>query len=77
MKLYRIKLKGMCETGIGSGTEYGHPYVVAENPTEALNKVQKYLNKKDIGFTREREMDTIQLLAEEGDYPECRVQIFL
>lgn len=75
MKLYRIKLKGMC--GLFTGTSYGHPYVVAENPTEALNKVQKYINEKDLGFTKDREMDTITLLAEEGDYPECQIQLFL
>lgn len=75
MKLYRIKLKGMC--GLFTGASYGNPYVVAENPSEALNKVQKYLNEKDIGFTKDREMDKIELLAEEGDYPECQIQLFL
>ena len=73
MKLYRVKLKGMLGC---CGTKYGHPYVVADNPTDALNKVLDYLNKEDIGFRGDREMDTIELLAEEGDYPKCSVQLF-
>jgi hypothetical protein len=74
LKLYRVKLKGMCDT---INTAYGNPYVVADNPTQALEKVQEYLNKRDLGFSSDREMDTIELLAEEGDYPECKIQIFL
>ena len=75
MKLYRVKLKGL--SGSGIDTAYGKPYVVADNPTDALNKVLDYLNKEDIGFRGDREMDTIELLAEEGDYPNCRVQLFI
>jgi hypothetical protein len=75
MKLYRIKLKGMY--GTYSGTAYGNPFVVADNTTEALNKVQEYLEKRDIGFSYERELDTIELLAEVGDYPKCKIQLFL
>jgi hypothetical protein len=75
MKLYRIKLRGMC--GSALNTNYGNPFVVADNPTEALGKVQEYLEEKDFGLTREREMDKVELLAEEGDYPECGIQLFL
>ena len=75
MKLYRVKLKGMLGSIIS--TAYGHPYVVADDPTEALEKVQDYLDKKDLGFTSDREMVSIELLAEEEDYPECHIQLFL
>jgi hypothetical protein len=75
MKLYRIKLKGMC--GSALNTSYGNPFVVADNPTEALVKVQDYLEERNIGFIHEREMDKIELLGEEGDYPECHIQLFL
>lgn len=75
MKLYRVLLKGMCANVVS--TKYGSPYVVADNPTEALKKVQDYLTKRDIGFVHEREMETIELLAEEGDYPDCKIQLFL
>lgn len=75
MKLYRVRLNGMHGTGIS--TDYGNPFVVADNPTDALKKVQEYLKMRDIGFVHEREMNTIELLAEVGDYPECHVQLFL
>jgi len=32
-------------------------------------------NKGDFSF--DREMESIELLAEEGDYPGCRIQLFL
>lgn len=75
MKLYRVRLKGM--SGSGIDTAYGKPYVIASDATEALEKVQKYLEQRDIGFRSDREIDSIELLAEEGNYPECNVQLFL
>lgn len=75
MKLYRVRLKGLHGTNVSIA--YGHPYVVADNPTEALDKVQDYLNKRNLGFISDREMVSIELLAEEGDYPECHIQLFL
>ena len=75
MKLYRITLKGL--HGAGIDTDYGNPYVVAKSPNEALKKVQDYLNENDYGFSHEREMKTIELLAEEEDYPGCKIQLFL
>lgn len=75
MKLYRVKLRGM--TSEIFPTAYGHPYVVANSTDEAFNKVKEYVNKRNLGFARERELDTITLLAEEGDYPDCLIQLFL
>ena len=76
MKLYRVTLKGMTVRIAGS-TAYGCPYVVAKNLDEAIKKVQDYVNKKDLGFTGERELEKIELLAETGDYPKCGIQLFL
>jgi hypothetical protein len=82
-KLYRVQLKGMKGSFIGTcygmpiGTCYGMPYVVATNPTDAYKIVQEYLDKTNLGFRSEREMDSITLLAEEGDYPDCRFQLFI
>lgn len=75
MKLYKITLKGM--TYSVTGTIYGYSYVVATDPTEALKKVQDYLKEKDLGFSHERELDTIELLAEQSDYPKCRTILYL
>ncbi|HOD97838.1 MAG TPA: hypothetical protein PLT63_03590 [Syntrophales bacterium] len=76
MKLYRIKLRGMCG-GLTTQVAYGCPYVVAESPNKALEIVQSYLSKKDIGFSDEREMVNIELLAEQADYPSCKIQLFI
>jgi len=75
MKLYRIRLKGL--HGAMVGNDHSESYVIARDPTDALNKVQSYLNERDIGFKNEREMDSIELLAEEGGYPKHHVQLFL
>ena len=74
-KLYRFQLKGM--KGSFIGTCYGMPYVVATNPTDAYKIVREYLDREKIGFLSDREMDSIALLAEEGDYPDCRFQLFI
>jgi len=77
MKLYRVTLRGMTTTVANTTTAYGCPYVVANDSTEAINKVQKYLYDKGLGCANERELDKIELLAEEGDYPNCNIQLFL
>lgn len=75
MKLYRVTLSGMMSTA--SGTAYGIPYVVADSPDGALEKVQEFLSKNDFGFSSDRVMKSIELLAEEGTYPPCNIQLFL
>ena len=74
-KLYRVQLKGMTSSFVG--TRYGMPYVIATNPTDAYKIVREYLDRNNLGFRNEREMDSITLLAEEGDYPDCRFQLFI
>ena len=74
-KLYRVQLKGMTSSFVGA--RYGMPYVVATSPTEAYKIVREFLDRKNIGFRNEREMDSITLLAEESDYPDCRFQLFI
>ena len=76
-KLYRVWLKGMTGTLFGTQTAYGCPYVVAESPNEAFEKVQQYLTKRDLGFTKDRVLDKIEYLAELADYPETGIQLFL
>jgi hypothetical protein len=76
MKLYEIELKGMTG-GFGSDVQRGLPYVVANDPEEAYQKVRTFLNEEDLGHPFERELFRITLLAETGDYPLCRRQLFL
>ena len=75
MKLFKVYLKGL--HGNAATPDYGLSFVVAEDPTSALKKVQEYLSVHDYGFEYEREMDYIELVAEEGDYPDCGTILFL
>lgn len=74
MKLFFVKIRGGYTSNC---TNYNEFYVVAKNSDEAYRKVRDFLNKENIGFEYEREMDTITLLAEEPNYPECRTLLFL
>ena len=64
MKLYRVFLKG--------GGEYRESYVVANDATEAYNKVRKRLDEDDLCFEHEREMDSVTLIADDVHYPPCK-----
>lgn len=65
-KLYKVTLKGM--TYSSSGISYGVSYVVAKDSNEAYMKVKEYLDRKDIGFRRERELNKVELIAEDAEY---------
>lgn len=75
MKLFRVTLRGM--TYCAGSTHYGVSYVVAKDTAEAVKKVQDYLVGRNLGFADERELDKIELLAEQGDYPACHTQLYL
>ena len=75
MKLFRVKLKGM-QGSTGSNTSHGTPYVIAPDPTTAYAMVKKYVDEHDLGFTYERELESIELLAETGEYPACGEHLF-
>ena len=71
--LYRIELKGMHYNAPGCKVE-GTTYVVAENTDEAYKKVRQRLDKKDYGYSGDRELVSITLLADDreccgADYP--------
>lgn len=69
-KLYRVTCKGM-HGGLGADIAHGIAYVVADNSAEAYEKVRVSLEKQKLGFSKEREMEKIELLAEETTYPNC------
>jgi len=71
-KLCLVKCRGMRQSNIN-----GVAYVVANDPTEAYNKLRSFLDKNKIGFKKERELFTIELLAESADYPDCGIRLFL
>jgi len=75
MKLYLVTLKGM--TYSSTTVAYGTSYVIAEDAQKAVDKVQSYLNEKNIGFRRERELDSVTLLADSTQYPDCGCKLYL
>ncbi len=73
-KLYLVTCRGMT---IPASPTYGVAYVVAEDPGEAYAKVRQALEKRDVGFSSDREMDRIELLAEESEYPACGKVLYI
>jgi len=74
-KLYRVLLKGM--THNSTGVAYGDSYVVATNPEEAYRKVRTFLDDEDLGFDRERCLESVTLLAEEYHYTDTGHLLFI
>lgn len=76
MKLYLVKCRGM-QTSIASNPIHGMAYVVANDPQQAYEQLRASLAKKDIGYSKDRELESVELLAEEGYYPECGMKLYL
>lgn len=58
--LYRVTLRS---------TLAGPYYVVAETADAAVETVIADMNRRDYGFTKDRVLDRVELLAEQRDYP--------
>jgi len=75
MKLYLVKCRGMNISV--TGPTHGVAYVIANNPAEAYEKLRKDLDERDLGFTDERELSSIELIAEDTNYPSCGVRVYI
>ena len=75
MKLFYVECRGMRTNP--AGAPWGIAYVLADNPTEAYDKLKARLVREVVGFNHERVLDKVMLIAEEGIYPECRMQLIL
>lgn len=73
-KLYLVRLQGLYSSA--GSTNYGSSYVVAKSPNEAYAKVVTFLEENDIGFEADREMEYIELVAEDARYPDCKTMLF-
>lgn len=67
MNLYRVTLRGMQHSV--SGAPYGIAYVVATDAESAYQTVRAELDRQNVGFSYERQLDKIELVAEEAIYP--------
>lgn len=77
LKLYRVTLRGMRHSSLASGVIYGIAYVVADDAEQAYRKVRDSLEKRDIGFKSDRELLSIELLAEDNNYPGCNAILYV
>lgn len=75
LKLYRVTCRGM--TTSSTGVAHGIAYVLAVDPSEAYRIVRDDLNKRDLGFTKDRELDRIELLAENVEYPQRGTRVYV
>lgn len=75
LKLYRVTCRGMTST-VGGNVAHGVAYVVAEDAADAYRRLRKDLDSTDLGFAKDREMDKVELLAEEGMYPDCGHRLY-
>lgn len=74
MKLFRVTIKGGTS---GTGTDYHNVYVVANDPTGAYEIYRAFLDKKDLCFSAAREMEKIELIADQDHYGDCGTLLFL
>lgn len=75
MKLYKVTLKGMlCNP---TGKIHGINYVIADSLDNAYKIVRDFLDKEDLGFEQERELDKIEVIAEEDFYGDSPYKLFL
>ena len=75
-KLFSIRCKGLQGNLKGSQT-HGFAYVVARDSAQAHQMVKDSLAKKGLGTPYDREMEAVELLAEESDYPACGISLYL
>ena len=75
MKLFKVRLRGL--GGGYTGIDYGTSYVVAEDPTSAYVMVRKFIDENDFGFQHERELYSVELIADSYRYCDCRTLLFL
>lgn len=75
MKLYLVRCHGM-QTTAGGQVAWGQAYVAADDPTEAYRKLRAFLDKEDLGFSQEREMLSIELVADSERYQHCGIRFY-
>ena len=75
-KLYKVTCRGM-DHSLTTGPSYGVAYVVAEQAGEAYEKVRANLVERKLGFSNERELKSVELIAESIAFPDCGTILYL
>lgn len=76
MKLWLVTLQGMNISVTGAPN--GKAYVVANDPKEASERLMNYVKDNKLGFTKERELKSVELIAESDNMnPDCGMKLFI
>lgn len=73
MKLYKVLCRGMTITK----PKHGIAYVVASDAEKAYQLVLKELKLRNFGTAGERELESIELIAEDVLYPNCGIRLYI
>lgn len=70
-KLWRVKIRG---SGMGL---YNPSHVISPDATTAYDTVRRELDRLDYGFSKDRELLSVELVAEDYEYTETGSRLFL
>ena len=73
-KLFKVSLVGLTDS---TGIKCNPSFVIAKDAGEAYKKVKDSLDNKDYGFSKDRELKSVELIAEEKEYASCGAMLFL
>jgi len=71
MKLFRVTLMGDNIAGCNIS------YCVAEDSGEAYKMVREYMDLEELGYEKDRELNFVELIADEMTFPTCGHRLFL
>ena len=74
MKLYRVNLRGM-QSSV-TGVSYGVSYVVADDAQKAYDIVREFLDEQDIGYRKDRCLESVELIAGTNTITETGTLLF-
>ena len=72
IKLYKVSLRGFIDQPMIRTS-----FVIANDPHQAYQRVRKFLDEQDYGFSKDRELDSIQLIAERYFYTNAPACLFI
>lgn len=73
-KLYRVTLRAW------KGTDHcpmKENFVVAENSHAAYQYVREWYEQRKWGTAKDRELESVTLIADQREYPDCEARLFL
>jgi len=73
-KLFKVNLRGLTT---GTGIKYGESYVIARDCQKAYDMIKRFLETEGIGFAKDRELESVELLAEDDKYNDCGHILFI